>query len=435
MSKAIPRFPLIACLALLSGAGQTFAQGQVWIVDGSAGPGTDFTTLQPAINAAASGDTVLVRAGFYGSFQASGKALTLAAADAARPYIGEWTGASQITGLPSGTDFTLRGLELRNLQATNNPGTLWIEDCLLSGTPALLVNNCSDLVVAHSTAIGSNGGYCPSYPGPSCFIPAANGVTATNSHLVWLSSTAQGGQGAPETALDPQFPSSQGAPTAGAIGLSLLGGQLEGLRANFLGGAGGSASGSGGGSLVIVCQSGADGGTGLELNQSVASLRASVLSGGPAGQGELCYPFFGGGTPTPTPNGIPGIPLNLLGGSSVSESGVAAPDVIGNSPVREGQNLSLQLLGDPNQVLLLALADPAPSLPLGAIGSLYFDTLLVLDAVQLNGAGQAQRSYPLNQLPGPLLGYTLVVQTAEVIGAGDLALGTALHTLLLDAAY
>jgi hypothetical protein len=410
------------------------AQGQVWVVDWLSGPGSHFNALQPAIDSASNGDTILVRDGTYGPFVINAKALTIAASSQSRPSIGYAGNATRVDGIPGGLQVCLRGLEIYELEANNCSGLVWIEDCLLNGAPALGANNCSDLVVAHSSATGRSGFYCPSYPGPYCFFPASVGASLQNTTVTWLSSSAVGGRGANETALDSQIPSAQGSPTDGASGLIMQGGELRALRGVFTGGAGGSASGSGGGWVILLCHPGGNGATGLELHDAAAHLRASTLSGGAAGTGEMCIPLFPFDPPAPTPDGTPGLPVALIGSANLLESALSAPDASGNSPVREGQHLNLLLAGEPSQVVLLALADPAPSLDLGTLGWLHFDTLLLLDAAQLNVAGVASRSYPLTQLPGALQGYMLLVQTGQVVG-GNLELGTALQTLLLDAAY
>src|SRR5262245_20758215 len=54
------------------------AQGKLWIVDDGGGAGVDFTALQPAIDAAAGGDTILVHAGTYAASVIDGKALVVA---------------------------------------------------------------------------------------------------------------------------------------------------------------------------------------------------------------------------------------------------------------------------------------------------------------------------------------------------------------------
>ena len=52
-------------------------QTSLWIVDDNGGPGTDFTTLQAAVDAAADGDVILVHAGEYLSATIDGKGLSL----------------------------------------------------------------------------------------------------------------------------------------------------------------------------------------------------------------------------------------------------------------------------------------------------------------------------------------------------------------------
>ena len=54
----------------------------IWIVDSANGPGSSFTDLPAAVVAAASGDTLVVRAGAYTPFVVSGKALTILGAGA-----------------------------------------------------------------------------------------------------------------------------------------------------------------------------------------------------------------------------------------------------------------------------------------------------------------------------------------------------------------
>ena len=44
------------------------ASSKTWIVDDDGGPGVDFTDIQPAIDAAAPGDLIVVRNGDYNGF-------------------------------------------------------------------------------------------------------------------------------------------------------------------------------------------------------------------------------------------------------------------------------------------------------------------------------------------------------------------------------
>jgi hypothetical protein len=77
-----------------------------------AGPSPDFTVLQSAVDAAASGDMLLVRSGSYSDWSISGKALAIVAERTARAHI---VGAGDILGLSSSQCVALRGLQLYSL--------------------------------------------------------------------------------------------------------------------------------------------------------------------------------------------------------------------------------------------------------------------------------------------------------------------------------
>ncbi len=67
-------------LAPLIVASLVQAQGQVLVVDASGGPGSNFTSLGPAVASAQSGDVLLVRSGGYlDSIVLDGKSLTVIA--------------------------------------------------------------------------------------------------------------------------------------------------------------------------------------------------------------------------------------------------------------------------------------------------------------------------------------------------------------------
>src|SRR5262245_6669651 len=63
--------------ALLTAA--PLARAGVLVVSRTPGPGIDFTQIQPAVNAAVDGDTILVRNGSYMPFKIDGKSLTVVA--------------------------------------------------------------------------------------------------------------------------------------------------------------------------------------------------------------------------------------------------------------------------------------------------------------------------------------------------------------------
>ena len=113
MMYAMLPFPLLVTLAVLP---------TIWIVDAANGPGTNFVDLPPAVAAAASGDTIIVRAGSYSAFNVSGKALTIRGAGAAAAHVfGLGAGApsslgTTIAAVPAGSTFYVSGLSFAGFQ-------------------------------------------------------------------------------------------------------------------------------------------------------------------------------------------------------------------------------------------------------------------------------------------------------------------------------
>lgn len=98
---------------------------RTWIVDRANGNGTDFSDLPPAVAAAASGDTIMVRPGLYNSFR-TGKALRILAEP-----IASILGHIEVTGLPTGSRFVISGLAcLSGIKLRSNSGTVHVETML-----------------------------------------------------------------------------------------------------------------------------------------------------------------------------------------------------------------------------------------------------------------------------------------------------------------
>lgn len=144
-----------------------------WVVDVAPGPGVHFTSLPVAVATAASGDTLLVAAGQYEPFQASGKALTVRGAGSGATII---TGAAtadfvRIQSVPVGGVFRLSGLTIRGtfaqgpgslnqlaVRGTSGSGSASLTDVVVDSSlgagTALLVNGC----VVHANRCTFNGG-------------------------------------------------------------------------------------------------------------------------------------------------------------------------------------------------------------------------------------------------------------------------------------
>ena len=86
MSSRLPASTILASLLLAAAAPS--AQSKVWVVDASGGG--DFLDLEPAVQTAAPGDTLLVRSGVYGATSIS-KALSVIAESGVQPQGLVWT--------------------------------------------------------------------------------------------------------------------------------------------------------------------------------------------------------------------------------------------------------------------------------------------------------------------------------------------------------
>jgi hypothetical protein len=239
---------LVPLLSLLLGTTSlAAAQGQVWVVDDDGGPGVDFTALQEAVDAAADGDTVLVRSGVYEpasvglqTLAISGKSLVVQAERDARVVLRDVMGgqALAISGVAAGQQVVLRGLRFElaeegggpylPVQILDNAGSVRIEDCVLraqernSGLQMIHVASTASLVLTrcevraawatfpvlrvvesslscYDTRITAGGLRWDTFPGP------ANGgmaIQAEESALFLSGSVLKGGTGATGGSLD-----------------------------------------------------------------------------------------------------------------------------------------------------------------------------------------------------------------------------------------
>jgi len=334
--------PALTCLSSLAPA-----QSQVHVVDSTGAPGTDFTSIDAAIAAAASGDVLLVRQYLDRapghSFPA--KRLTL---------VGEPGRVSEIrapfVGGLGANDFVLfQGLDLRNdvaaVSHAQNDGVLWFERCILgdSGNPLPTVRDCAAVVLTHGTVAGG-------YFGPS--------LGAQNSGLFVFDCAAD--------SIDGQF-----AFEASASTLELFGSRLRGL------------DGVAGSPMLCL---GTSGGSALSLEQaSDARLFASDLS---AGVGFPSDGLCGAGRD--------GVELTASADSSFRSQAGSWATLEFSSPVRTDERVTLTLRGTPGErAWLLFSRTPGQG----------FRT------PQLDGSvvvGGPWKTYPLGEIPA---GGTLVVNS------------------------
>jgi hypothetical protein len=122
----------------------------------------EFTTLQAAVDAAVSGDTVLVRSGSYVAPTIDGKGLTMVG-DAPREVLLYGLPNLTVRNLPASRTVCLVGLDPYGCEVVleDSPGVIWIEDCrrTFDGSEIFAVNGlsideCASVVVLRSSFQG-----------------------------------------------------------------------------------------------------------------------------------------------------------------------------------------------------------------------------------------------------------------------------------------
>jgi hypothetical protein len=378
-------------LALLPLLGSSvLAQGQLWIVDDDGGAGVDFNDIQAAIDAAAGGDTILVRSGNYGTTASDGKALVVAEDS------GQSVSMSSIAvrNLQGGQRVVLRGISANNWRLEANNGPVWVESVSGGSIPffaciggsgsvdMLTISSCADVVITRSTF---NGGHT--------YDAGYDAIHAADSNLYLFETIAEGGT---------PTGSSQG---AGGDGVDITQCTLFASGCRFVGGCG--AFGS-------ACSSGGDGGAGLRRTGGTPpDLLECVLAGGYEGcaaEYPLC-PYCG----------QPG--ADVVGGYTLI-AGYARDYAIA-SPGTGGQTTTLVYTGKAGDLVfsLVALSQDSLFLPeLAGTLVLPIPPILISHG-PAGGTGALTVAVPLPSLPPGTEAFTVYAQAAAVsaVGAAVLA--------------
>lgn len=194
----------------------TALAGGVRIVDRpEVGP---FGSIQQAIDAAIDGETLLVGAGSYSGFVISDRELAIVAAQGASVIV---QGTVEVEGLLGSRGVVLSGLEIRGndhwvqagpaLVADSNAGHVWVLDCVLrggAGLPpisssyygrggdAVILTDCSNLVMARCTVRGGAGGHDPNTNAWQTYGGyGGKGLDAQGSQIAILDCDVAGGTG------------------------------------------------------------------------------------------------------------------------------------------------------------------------------------------------------------------------------------------------
>lgn len=310
--------------ALLVLSGSALAQ-TVHVVDPT-GQG-DFLFPQDAIDAAESGDTILIRSPFANSvgLTIDGKSLTISRADSSPVQVGP----TRIENIPAGGYVVWNGVDIRHFDAFF-PGML-IDSCTgpvtvqgsriegSTGNPfavgefdGLEVNESTQVVVTDCELIGTLPQ--PASPGGS---PGGSGIEAKNSTLFVYDSLLAGGEGKPGESV------SLGAAVDGGFGGNGLNstGSIVQLENSVLTGGMGGVGGTG---IVGPCSDGGRGGTAL------------FQAGGFVRYREVTFVPGEGGTASPGCNsGFPGEEIDTTPFGTAVLDGFSSSYGWSPNPIRE----------------------------------------------------------------------------------------------------
>jgi hypothetical protein len=379
---------LAMCVASLClGSSLPYGQGKLWIVDKAGAPGFDFTEIQPAVDAAGEGDTVVIRTSFpshYAGFTVEGKSLVIKA------EVGHYVQVedSVVRNLSAAESVTLRGLEISQATLLSSDGPILLEEVGVSTIfffcnvlkSQLIISDCDAVVLSRCTLQG--------YGGTTSGLP---GVSISHSTVHMYETDARGSQ-----------PSVKH--TKGGSGVQVLSG-------SFLFASGGTIMGGCGadGDLLTCAGSAASGGSGLEVafGATVYVLGVTLMGGPP---GSDCF----GGVP-------PGVPstgsFNLVAGfprdysiSSLADGGSTA------AITYDGQAADL--------VFSLVALDAEPLFLLDLAGTLVPSIPPILVAHgPADASGALSTTVPLPLLPAGWETFQVYVQGAAISPAGAAVLG------------
>ena len=269
------------------------APASVIVVDPS---GSGFTEIQPAVDAAVDGDTILIRTGAYAGFAVRDKALAIVGDAGSDVRV---DGAIRIGMLASGKTITLANLKAygssgdsiagHGLYLSHNTGRVRVEDSHfvgrssppdafagINGFDAVEIQDCRDVALTRVVALGGSGGVFNGIGNHS----SGAGTAAGNSTVTVFDSTLQGGTGLPA---NPNMVGANGG--NGGNGCQLDQAWLFASGSEFVGGDGG----LGGAGFGLSMAAGGDGGNGIDLTFSAHAFALDdVLEsglGGGAGNG------------------------------------------------------------------------------------------------------------------------------------------------------
>src|SRR4030095_10130842 len=190
---------IVLAIALAVIAQHAIAQN-VLVVAPTSGPGVFSTQIQPAVDAAANGDLILVKTGNYLGFAIDGKSLVVIADLGASVNV---MGNVAVSNLSSNQRVQVARVGVSSSGAAggflfdNDAGPVWVEGCTsapavgsnVNGLDSAVVLQCASVAFLRCTLKGSN---AMAWKGPS---HAGTGLFAFDSNVTMFDSFCVGGVG------------------------------------------------------------------------------------------------------------------------------------------------------------------------------------------------------------------------------------------------
>ncbi|QDU65704.1 hypothetical protein [Engelhardtia mirabilis] len=387
---------------------------QVLLVDADGGPGADFTDLQPALDAAAEGQVVLILPGSYSQFVVDGKSLSIFAA---APGVAV-EGRCRVRNVGPGQRVVLDGLKFHSIEGTalqvdDCPGSVWFEGLVVEsiGNPfvapsvGVQVSDADNLVMV-DCAVRSTVGEQITTNGSNAGLQ----VLYSNVYLFDCVATA----GLQNFGYDGDPGVEAGSSFVFASGCRMVGGR--GSDGKVFGGA--------------ACADGSDGGPGLRsINAfqgpgSEVLLLGSVSIGGEPGRpsSPACSP------------GAQGPSLEEFPGSSIQDLGLQLPPrrLELSGPISSGQSLHGTLSGSPAELGWIVASIETSAVFVPALHGVLATTSsgLAIQLGPLSPAGELDFQFQVT-LPGGTPSATVFAQGLLLSAADGLVLSGPRATLVV----
>lgn len=426
------RFARATCAVCLT-AGSALASNVITV---DAAGGADFTNIQFAINAAADGDTILVRTGIYFAFTIDGKGVSVVEDAGADVRVGN---AVAVRNVPASSRVVLSGLRIEpptpappasspNLLLEDNAGAIRLYDCQFLGRDGIPATNCVPLsagggqtalvvldspnvAIANCALQGGNGGDMPcsvgQRPGYAGYgLRLFDSTAVAHSTQILAGDTGDGG--------DRAVPGSDGAVVQGASALLIS-------ACMVTGGDGSSPLEDGG----LECYPTGDGGDGVGAQTpSVAQRIGGTIAGGAGG---TALDFCGN-------DGDDG--AAMFGNAftyAVSPLALDAPNV-----VRAGSAITLTIYGDPGDPVYLLESDETAFQFIPSWRGFVLVERSTPSRVKKLGrvpaSGVMTRTYHAGDLPNGVESKTRHLQIYRILGNG-VTLGGYAPLTVVDAAF